>query len=188
MVNPTAVVTVLGDPVLVLATSIGLASLFLSAALQKLQHRAVFRAALEGYGVVPPALVEPALRLIPLAEAAAALGLLLPQTRSLAALLGAGLLLAYAVAMALVVVQGRQTLDCGCSLGAASQPVSAGLIVRNVTLVLLALTAGTATGRRELFLYDWALVVLMALVGIVLYAIVNTLIGSQATTWKIANE
>lgn len=188
MVNPTAVVTVLGDPVLVLATSIGLASLFLAAALHKLQQLAEFRAALEGYRVLPPALVEPALRLIPLAEAAAAVGLLLPQTRSLAALFGAALLLAYAAAMALVVVRGRQTLDCGCSLGGASQPVSAALIVRNVTLVLLALNVAGAAGWRELSLYDWVLVVLMALVGIVLYAILNTLIASQATTRKIANE
>jgi len=188
MVNPTAIVTMLGDPVLVLATSIGLASLFFAAALHKLQQRTEFRAALEGYGVLHPTLVEPALRLIPLAEAAVALGLLLPQTRSLAALLGAGLLLAYAAAMTLVVAQGRRTLDCGCSLGGASQPVSAALIVRNVALVLLALNAARAIGWRELFLYDWALVVLMALVGIVLYAIVNTLVASQATTRKIANE
>jgi len=172
----------------VLATSIGLASLFFAAALHKLTQRAVFRAALEGYGVLPPALVEPALRLIPLAEAAVAIGLLLPLTRPLAALFGAGLLLAYAAAMTLVVVQGRRTLDCGCSLGGASQPVSAALIVRNVTLVLLAVNAARATGWRELFLYDWALVVLMAMVGIVLYAIVNTLIASQATTRNIANE
>jgi len=188
MVNPNAVVTVLGDPVLVLATSIGLASLFLAAALHKLQQRAAFRTALEGYGFLPPALVEPALRLIPLAEAAAALGLLMPQTRSLAALLGAGLLLAYAGAMMLVVVQGRRTLDCGCSLGGASQPVSAALIVRNAILALLALNAARATESRELFLYDWALVVLMALVGIVLYGTANTVIASQATTRKIAND
>ena len=184
----TAIVTVLGDPVLVLATSIGLASLFFAAALHKLQQRSEFRAALEGYGVLSPAMVGPALRLIPLAEAATALGLLLPQTRSLAALSGAALLLAYAAAMTLVVVQGRRTLDCGCSLGGASQPVSAALIVRNAILALLALNAARATESRELFLYDWALVVLMALVGIVLYAIVNALVASQATTRKIANE
>lgn len=188
MVNPTAVVTVLGDPVLVLATSIGLASLFLAAALHKLQQPAVFRAALEGYGVLPPALVEQALRLIPLAEVAAAVGLLMPPTRSLAALLGAGLLLAYAVAMTRVVVQGRRTLDCGCSLGGAGQPVSAALILRNAILAVLALNAARATASRELFLFDWALLVLMALVGVVLYAIVNTVIASQATTRKIANE
>jgi hypothetical protein len=188
MVNPSAVVTVLGDPVLVLATSIGLASLLFAAALHKLQQRTEFRAALEGYGVLPPALVEPALWLIPIVEATAALGLVLTPTRSLAALLGAALLLAYAGAMTLVVVQGRRTLDCGCSLGGASQPVSAALIVRNVILVLLALNAARATGWRQLFLYDWALVLLMALVGIVLYAIFNTLIASQATTRKIANE
>lgn len=188
MVNPTAVVTVLGDPVLVLATSIGLASLFFAAALHKLQQPAEFRAALEGYGVLPPAMVGPALRLIPLAEAALALGLLLPQTRSLAALWGAALLLAYAAAMTLVVAQGRRTQDCGCGMGGVSQPVSAALVARNVVLVLLALNAARATGRRELFTYDWALVVLMALVGIVLYAIVNTLVASQATTRKIANE
>jgi len=188
MVNPNAVVTVLGDPVLVLATSIGLASLFFAAALHKRQQRAAFRAAMEGYGFLPPALLEPALRLIPVAEAAAAFGLLMPQTRSLGALLGAGLLLAYGVAMTLVVVQGRWTLDCGCSLGGTSQPVSAALIVRNAILALLALNAARATESRELLLYDWALVVLMALVGIVLYAIVNTLIASQAATRKIANE
>ena len=188
MVSHAVVATVLGDPVLVLATSIGLASLFLAAALHKLQQRAAFRAALEGYDFLPPALLEPALWLIPVAEAAAAFGLLMPQTRSLASLLSGGLLLAYAGAMMLVVVQGRRTLDCGCSLGGASQPVSAALIVRNAILALLALNAARATESRELFLYDWALVVIMALVGIVLYATVNTVIASQATTRKIANE
>ncbi|MGL6224158.1 MAG: hypothetical protein ACRC6L_11295, partial [Steroidobacteraceae bacterium] len=99
-----------------------------------------------------------------------------------------GLLLAYGVAMTLVVVQGRRTLDCGCSLGGTSQPVSAALIVRNSILALLALNAARATESRELFLYDWALVVLMALVGIVLYGTANTVIASQATTRKIAND
>jgi hypothetical protein len=162
--------------------------LFFAAALHKLQQPANFRAALEGYGLLPPALIEPALRLVPLAEFALASGLLTPHTRPLSALLAAGLLLAYGAAMLIVTVQGRRTLDCGCSLGGASQPVSAALIVRNVILVLLALNAARATGWRQLFLYDWALVLLMALVGIVLYAIFNTLIASQATTRKIANE
>jgi hypothetical protein len=188
VVNPNTLLTMLGDPVLALATSIGLASLFLTAALHKLQQRAAFRTAMEGYGFVPPALLEPASRMIPAAEAAAAIGLLMPQTRSFGALLGAGLLLAYGVAMTLVVVQGRRTLDCGCSLGGTSQPVSGALIVRNAILALLALNAARATESRELLLYDWALSVLMALVAIVLYAIVNTVTASQAVTRKIANE
>jgi hypothetical protein len=188
MVTQAAAAMVPGDPVLVLATSIGLAGLFFAAALHKLQQPANFRAALEGYGLLPPALIEPSLRLVPLAEFALASGLLTPHTRPLSALLAAGLLLAYGAAMLIVTVQGRRTLDCGCSLGGASQPVSRALIWRNAALALLAWNASRAAGHRELLWYDWTLVVLIALVGTVLYAIVNTLIASNGTPREIVNE
>lgn len=177
--------TVLGDPVTTLATCIGLASLLLSAALHKLQQPRAFEAALAGYGIVPAGLLAPARRLVPLAEAAIALGLLLPSTQSLAAQLAAALLLLYALAMVLALHRGTRIADCGCSLGRARQSVSWALAWRNLVLALLALNAAWGTHPRGLGIYDWTLVVLIALVGIVFYALVNTLIAGQSSTRDI---
>ena len=45
---------------------------------------------------------------------------------------GAALLLAYAAVMAINLVRGRRFIDCGC--GGAAQPLSLGLVLRNVVL------------------------------------------------------
>lgn len=89
-----------------------------------------------GYDLVPPRLVPPILRALIVAEALAALFLILPATRLAGATLAAGLFLGYGVLMALALGHGRRQIDCGC--GGPPQMVSAWTVARNGMLATLA--------------------------------------------------
>lgn len=95
----------------------------------------------QGYDLVPEAWVPGILRALMLAEAAAVLALLLPQTRMFGGLLAAGLFAGYGLLMALALSQGKREIDCGC--GGLPQVVSGFTLARNGVLVALALFVST---------------------------------------------
>lgn len=140
----------LGDPAAAGIVVGALALILGGAAWHKLSEPAAFLSALAGYRLVPEALLGAVARIVPVVEAALALGLLIPLTRTVA-LAGAALLIAsYAGAMAVNLLRGRSYIDCGC--GGAAHPLSWGLVARNALLVVVALAFAGPTAERPL---DW---------------------------------
>lgn len=128
---------------------LSLALLFLTAGLAKLRQPDEFAAAVERYELLPSFAVLPAARLIPLAEVAASLllvvGVLPVVTTGLLGLL----LLAFSAAMAINLLRGRR-IDCGCYGAAQMIPISWRLVLRNCLLT-------AAAGGAAMFMPDsWA--------------------------------
>lgn len=120
---------------LVLIIRLALGILFATAALAKLRKRRDFYAAVLAYQLLPPAWAMNIALILPWAEAAIAIGLILGTNAASAA--ASGLLLVYALAMAVNLVRGRRDLDCAC--GAMPQVLSIWLVVRNIILAGAAL-------------------------------------------------
>jgi hypothetical protein len=116
------------------ATGVGL--VFLQAALAKLRHSELLSGVIANYRLLPAALVAPAALLLPPAELAAGLGLLLGR-HWLAALLAMTLLVVFAVAMGINIARGRSQIDCGCGRSQLRQPLSWLLVGRNLALAAL---------------------------------------------------
>lgn len=167
------------DPALSLVLALALALLFATAAAHKLRDWSYFRASLENYRVLPSALVAPAGALAVGAEVVAVATLPFPGTRAVGALLGAGLLAAYALAIAVNLRRGRTRIDCGCFGAARRERIAPWMVLRNVVLALGALAAALPVASRPLAALD-ALTIAGALVAAaVLYLAFGTL-GSNA--------
>ncbi len=126
------------DPVIELSLRLALALLFAAAAWHKVSDRVRFGATLRAYRLLPPWLVAPVARLLPLAEAAIAIGFLYPLTRQAAVFAAVPLLIVYTVAIAANLARGRREIDCGCFASSARVPLSTWLVVRNVILIVAA--------------------------------------------------
>ena len=159
------------DPLLSMILATCLALVFAPAAWHKLRERDLFAAQVQAYAILPRRLRVLAHALGPL-EAAAAMALL-GAAPGAGAGLAAGLLLIYALAMALNLLRGR-VLDCGC--GGAPQPLSWGLVVRNLAMVLMALAAALPRDARELTLDDAWLFGLAVTAWLVLLAALNQML------------
>jgi hypothetical protein len=162
------------DPIAV-GTIVGaLALVMLAAAWHKLSEPEVFAASVSAYELLPRWLVVPVARLLPWAEAGLAVGVLLPITRP-AALIGLiALLLAYAAAIGVNLLRGRRDIDCGC--GGASQPLSWGLVARNLILCAAALLAAQPTVERRMDWVDALTLVLGVLAFYALYLMADELL------------
>jgi Methylamine utilisation protein MauE len=147
------------DPLPVTLVSIALGVLLAGAAWHKTRSLAGFAAVLADYRLLPPILVAPAARLLPLAEAALAIGWLSGRARTFVAVLTAGLIALYAVAIAVNLLRGRVHISCGCGLGGGSgaeQTLSWNLVLRNVLLVGLSLLPLLPVAQRLLSALDYA--------------------------------
>jgi hypothetical protein len=162
------------DPLLLLIAAGWTAALLLHAAIAKLADRGLFHQHLAAYGV--PDAAQPVLVwALPLAEAAAALGLVTPW-RPAAALLAAGLLALYGAAMAWHLLRGR-VLDCGC--GGAPLPLSAALVARNAVLAAVALAAAPPSTGRPVGVADFGVAAAALLLGALLFAAFSQVLRSQ---------
>ena len=128
------------DPAIGTLLAGAFALLFASAALHKARDLAVFAAIVRAYRVLPAG-IEVSWAL-PVLEVGVAAGLLLPAARVSAALLGALLLLIYALAMAVNLHRGRRELSCGCGAPQERRPIARWMVGRNLlfTALLAALT------------------------------------------------
>ena len=171
-------VTLLADPVLDLVLRGTLAALFATAALHKLRDRAAFREVVRAYRIVPDAAADAALG-IALGELAVALALLVPSTRTSAAL-GAVLLLAlYSTAIAVNLARGRRSIDCGCGPLGDRQPIGEWLLVRNALLIGAAALTVRAPSARALVWIDWLTVVGGVGVAMCTWMAAHTLAGTR---------
>lgn len=145
------------DPALELVLRGALALLLGAGAVQKARDLASFRAAIEGYELLPARAAAVAAAGFAGLEAVLAIGLLAPAAAGLrpAALGVAALLLAlYAVAIAINLARGRREIDCGCSGPAAHIPLSGWLLARNAVLIGAALACSGGASARPLGAVD----------------------------------
>ncbi|WP_413205120.1 MauE/DoxX family redox-associated membrane protein [Rhodospirillum sp. A1_3_36] len=154
-----------------------LALVFLRAAWHKASDLTRFSGFLDGYGLVPETLVEPAARLLLGLEGAAVLLLVMPWTAKIGSLLAMALLLLYALAIGLSLARGRRTIDCGC--GGASQPLSAALPVRNLVLCVIA-TLPLAVETPVLSLGEAAAAIPAGFMLFLLFLVVDQLLANDS--------
>jgi len=130
---------VLSHPILVIVAAGMLVCVFLRGVAHKLFDFTWFVHTLAEYRILPPAMAPVAGGVFAASETAIALGLVLPQSRIAAALVGGVLLLLYGVAIAVNLLRGRSRIDCGC--GGAGEGLSWVLVFRNTALAGFALVA-----------------------------------------------
>ncbi|MGE0625649.1 MAG: MauE/DoxX family redox-associated membrane protein [Pseudomonadales bacterium] len=164
------------------------AGLFASAALHKVRTFAEFTGFVSGYRLLPEGLVRLGSGVIVAAELAAipaALGLI-PGLAQLPALL----LLAYAGAMGVNLLRGRNDIDCGC--GGTPMPISWAAVVRNLVLAAAFGWAAALPGNAfSLFSgFSGAPMLAMTVLGFalclgLLYAVFNQLEANHATRRRL---
>lgn len=136
----------------VLAARLALAAIFAFAAIPKLGDAASFARDIDNYHMLPVEWAAPLAVMMPPLELLVALALLVGFHARGAALVSAGMMLVFAVAMAQAIARGID-LDCGCFGSALAMEVSGWSILRNVVLASLSLPIlyGPEVLPRDLF-------------------------------------
>jgi len=181
------------DPLIIKAIGIGFGLLFLLAAVHKLSAMQEFCAILRDYQVVPGRLVNTIARLVPILEILLGAGWLLLDQVTAIAIASASVLALYTAAIGINLYRGRIHIGCGCGVAGTSendQPLSGGLIVRNLTLVAIALTALLPVATRELGLVDYVTLSATILSVVLLYVAGNQLLSNNAAigAWRNRND
>lgn len=167
------------DPALGWLITLGTAVLLASAAGRKMQRDSDFAEAAAAYRVVPEGVARHLAPAVPCLELALAAGLVWPASRR-AALAGAlGLMLVYALLIALNLARGRRDLDCGCTLG-ARRSIAPWMVGRNLCLASLLGAALLPWASRPWSGADLATVAGGLAAAAALYAALDRLLGEVA--------
>lgn len=153
------------DPVLHLAAAALLVLVFGAAVASKLPTLPEFEGVVGNYRLLPDRIVPLATRLVVSLEALAVLLLLVPAARDLGAAAAMGLLVLFAVAMAINIRRGRVEIDCGCFRATHRQRLSWWPVGRNAALILAAAALWLPLSRAPIA-FDY---VHAALGGLALY-------------------
>jgi hypothetical protein len=168
------------DPVFQLALRGAAALLFGAAALHKLRNPAGFHVALAAYGLLPAAALTPCMAGLIAVESAIAIACLLPGAATVACLAGALLLAVYSLAIAVNLVRGRRTIDCGCGGPGGERPLRGDLLLRNAGVAALLCIAALAPSARALVWLD-AVTILGAIATLsLLYAALDVAAANTA--------
>ena len=182
------------DPLILKAISIGLGLMFVVAAWHKLAEGPRFRVTLLEYQVLPESMVAPASRVIPIVEILLGGSWLLGfYFQGLTAIGSAGLLGAYAIAIAVNIRRGRVHFDCGCGFGGKSeneQYLSGGLVLRNSVLIVAALVTLFPATTRDLGFGDYLTLIAALLASALLFGAANQLLANRTAinTWRKGND
>ena len=155
-----------------LAIDLFAALILIRASVAKFSDLPAFEGALDAYRLAPFWSLPAAKFGFPIAEAAIAAALLIPASRPVGGLAGAGLLTLFALAMAINILRGRSEIDCGC--GGAAQSLSWGLVLRNL-LIAAALVAASALTDGRISWFSAALAAVAAGTSFLLYLGLETL-------------
>lgn len=166
------------DPVVILAVRLAMAGVFVSGGLHQWRDRAMFAAVVEGYALLPRALVAPVALLLPLAEMATGLLLLWPATGPIGALTGLCLLCGVSLAVVINLLRGRRDIDCGCGGASGDQTLSWALVGRNAVLSGLLVIGTLSSSSRGLGALDVGVAVIAGLAALGLYAACNQLMAN----------
>jgi len=142
------------DPIVAWVLRVSLAILFAFAAWHKLRDVTGFRETLREYRVLPDVFVRAAAGIIVASEGLTSLALCIPAAASAGAAMAAALLGAYSSGIAVNLIRGRRSIDCGCLGPASDQSISPALLGRNALLVAGALAAMLPVGQRSLHWVD----------------------------------
>ena len=156
---------------LALGTRYLVAAVFALASLHKLRTRLEFAGVIYQYRLTPKGSEHWLSWLIPSLELSIAVALfVLPQV---GALLAAGLIASYCIAIGVNLLRGRHHIDCGC--GGASTPLSGALVWRNLLLISLLTASFVTTGSTQLPIWAMALAATLAAAMGALYLCFNQL-------------
>jgi hypothetical protein len=147
--NPDAV----AHPIFIILATGTLVGVFLRGAGHKFLDFSWFVHTLAEYRILPSALSTPAAGFLLVSEVAVAVGLVLSETRAYAAFAAAALLGLYAIAVAVNLLRGRTRIDCGC--GGTGNGLSWFHVLRNATLVGLALVAAQSPSSADIGPLEW---------------------------------
>ena len=167
------------DPVILLVLRLTLAFIFVTALAHKLKDPRAFSAAVAEYQLLPSALLIPGTAALLLLEVLVVLALVLPGLGHFGAWGAVASLTLYAGAMSVNLARGRRDIDCGCSGPALRQQLSEWLVLRNATLVALAVLAAQPTTGRVLSGWDASTIVFGVVALLLLYSTENHLIANQ---------
>lgn len=174
------------DPVVTHLVAAALAMLLLVGAWQKLRDQMAFRTALEAYDIVPANSLSGVFAwALPLAEALAAVMLVVDGTRVAGAALAALLLCVVTAAVIINLARGRTDIGCGCGGIEDEQTLSWALVARNAVLLALLALAAAAPAARELAWLDYLTVAVGACALYGLYAMVNQLLANQPRLMRL---
>lgn len=173
------------DPILIYASALVVVAVMAESTTHKLRYPHWFRTQLEAYELFPAGLVPAMVRGVPVLEALLALMLLLPATRVAGGLACAVLMALYGLAIAVNLWRGRSDMDCGCAGPNQPQPLRPILLLRNLVLIGLALTAAATPVVRELGLFDLFVVIATALSLLFIYAAFNALLANAPLLNKL---
>jgi hypothetical protein len=178
--------TVLQDPLVHLASALGLGLLLGAAALHKLQDGQNFSRVLDDYGIALgkalPLWLRPLLRrLLPWLEITAVMGLLLSFWIPWAAMGAAILIGFYALVLAISLARGAVIEDCGCNFGGDHQTLSRALVWRNLLLLLPVLNLMAPMRDRPLVWLDAVTLGLLLPSFAALYILTNLLISNRVS-------
>jgi hypothetical protein len=180
------------DPLVSKAIALGFAALFLLSSWHKLGDPARFAASLADYRMLPPALVAPASRLLPIVEALTGAAWLFSQSAQAAALASVALLLAYTLAIGINLLRGRVHIGCGCGMTdeAAERPLSPALVVRNGVLIAFAMTAMLPVTERAWHFVDYLNLAAVLTAATLLYLGTAQLLSNHAAiaSWRISRD
>ena len=166
------------DPLIVLIISASLALLFFMSARHKMSEPRQFAATLSAYRLLPESMVPAVARVLPVIEMALVFMILVPFTRSIAAVVAAILLSAYALAMGVNMARGRSDIDCGC--GGQPQLLSPWLLLRNCVLVAGSCLLLAPVSARAITWADAFLLILMTAVLGMVYLVVEQLVRNHS--------
>lgn len=167
------------DPIVQIVAALVLSCVFVTAGFHKCQAPAEFATALSNYKILPAALNRQCVYLLPVAEIITGVALLIPAVTQLAAVAAGALLTMYMFAIGVNLLRGRRNIDCGCGGPQQKQTISEWMLARNGLLLFLAALAGAPVQPRPLLWFDWAVVVLAAVVGCLFYYIINQLLVNK---------
>jgi Methylamine utilisation protein MauE len=168
------------DPAIGFLIIIGIALLFLMAAIHKLRNLALFTEVFAAYRVLPERWARRCAWLIPAIELAIAITLPVSLCRRWAVVAAMGLLIAYASGVAVNLARGKRDLDCGCGAAGSRRSIAAWMVWRNLFLVLILAIAAVPWSSRPFSGSDALTVLGGVAVLAALYAAIDRLLGEVA--------
>lgn len=168
------------DPAIGYLIIAGSALLFVSAAVHKLRNLSRFTEIFTAYKVLPDALSRRLAWTIPCVELGVGAALLWPATRNMAVPAALAVLIAYAAGIGVNLLRGRVDLDCGCGAARDRRGIAAWMVWRNLILAAALGLTLLPWSTRSLNLTDVLTLVGGLLVGVILYASVDRLLGEVA--------
>lgn len=166
------------DPAVLWTISVALALLFGASSAIKFADVGEFRATVENYRIVPESLAAVVAAIVPVAEVAGGLGILMPSSHRAAATLLLMLLAVFTAAIVTNLMRGRLNVDCGCFGRALPQPLSWWLPARNAILMTLAAFAMLPSNPRITMPLDFATIAFGAASIVLLYLAANYLLAN----------